>query len=286
MATIELTAKTLADAKATAATKLGVSAEHLTVTVLEETKGLFGRSQVRIRAEANAAAESTAKAPEAPKKESKPASKTAKKAEPKAEAEPKPEPESESAAPVAAPAPKRKGKEKAPEAAPAAATEAGTADARPEVIATQEDAEMMLNLVSTLIEKAGIEVQVAIRDVTGKYVTISFDGNDAAYLVGKQGEVLNAMQSLVNIIAGRKYESGVRVVLDGNDFRTKREAKLQAMAVRLAEEVKKRGEEAVLDALPAFERRVVHKALSEIDGVSTYSEGEEPNRRLVIAPAD
>ena len=50
--------------------------------------------------------------------------------------------------------------------------------------------------------------------------------------------------------------------------------------------MKERGEEAVLDALPAFERRIVHKALQEIDGVQTYSEGEEPNRRVVIAPAE
>jgi spoIIIJ-associated protein len=54
----------------------------------------------------------------------------------------------------------------------------------------------------------------------------------------------------------------------------------------VADEVKKRGEEAVLDALPAFERRIVHKALSDYEGVSTYSEGEEPNRRVVIAPAE
>jgi spoIIIJ-associated protein len=78
----------------------------------------------------------------------------------------------------------------------------------------------------------------------------------------------------------------VRVTLDGNDFRRRREDQLTKLAQSIADQVAKRGEEAVLDALPAFERRIVHKALSEYGGVQTYSEGEEPNRRVVIAPAD
>ncbi|HCE00877.1 MAG TPA: protein jag, partial [Armatimonadetes bacterium] len=66
----------------------------------------------------------------------------------------------------------------------------------------------------------------------------------------------------------------------------RREAALRQLAVRLAQEVRNRGQEAVLEALPAFERRVVHKALEHEPGVTTYSEGEEPDRRVVIAPAD
>jgi spoIIIJ-associated protein len=104
--------------------------------------------------------------------------------------------------------------------------------------------------------------------------------------VGKHGDVLNAMQYLVNIIASRRIERGVRATLDGNDYRRRREEALTTLAQRIAEQVQKRGEEAVLDALPAFERRIVHKALGEISGVTTYSEGEEPNRRVVIAPVE
>ena len=124
------------------------------------------------------------------------------------------------------------------------------------------------------------------KEISGLYVTIELDGQDAAHLVGKQGEVLNATQYLVNIIAGRRFNNGVRATLDGNNYRRKREARLEAMATELAKQVRARGEEAVLDALPAFERRVVHKVLSTLEGITTYSEGEEPNRRVVIAPAD
>jgi spoIIIJ-associated protein len=97
--------------------------------------------------------------------------------------------------------------------------------------------------------------------------------------------VLNALQYLVNIIGNRRIANGVRATLDGNDYRKRREDTLTSLAQNIADQVKKRGEEAVLDALPAFERRIVHKALSTVTGITTYSEGEEPNRRVVIAPA-
>ena len=71
-----------------------------------------------------------------------------------------------------------------------------------------------------------------------------------------------------------------------NDYRKRREDALTNLATKIAEQVLERQEEAVLDALPAFERRIVHKALSTIGGIATYSEGEEPNRRVVIAPAE
>jgi hypothetical protein len=80
-------------------------------------------------------------------------------------------------------------------------------------------------------------------------------------------------------------DAGIRATLDGNDYRRRREEALTQLASKIAAQVLDRGEEAVLDALPAFERRIVHKALSEIDGVTTYSEGEEPNRRVVIVPS-
>ena len=74
--------------------------------------------------------------------------------------------------------------------------------------------------------------------------------------------------------------------MDGDNYRSEREKTLTEHAISVAEEVKKRGEEAVFKALPAFERRIVHKALIDYAGVKTYSEGDEPERRVVIAPAD
>jgi spoIIIJ-associated protein len=201
-----------------------------------------------------------------------------------------PEPVAPAAEPAAKPDPRRgRGRKPAAEteAVVAEATEtAAPAEETGDVVASQRDADVLVALVRELMEAAQLSVNAEIESISGRYVNISLDGKDVAFIVGKHGEVLNAMQYLVNIVAGRRIERGVRATLDGNDYRRRREEALTQLAQRIAEQVKKRGEEAVLDALPAFERRIVHKALGEISGITTYSEGEEPNRRVVIAPAD
>jgi spoIIIJ-associated protein len=140
--------------------------------------------------------------------------------------------------------------------------------------------------VENILDLANLQATVRPNGLNGKYVNLEIDGKDVAYLVGKHGEVLNALQYLLNLVSSRKLGSGVRVTLDGGQYRKRREDALQNLAEQIAEQVRSRGEEAVLDALPAFERRVVHKALAEMPGIVTYSEGEEPNRRVVIAPSD
>lgn len=273
MQNIEITAKSVDEATAQAAAKLGVAASELKVTVLEESKGLFGKTSVRVLAE-------RIEAPAA--KPAKPARSRAT-AKAKVEAVPvaEPEPVAEPTKPAAAkPARGRKTAAK-PEAVPVASAEPAS-----EAQATQEDADRFIAVMSDLLSKTGLEVSAKCSGFSGKYVNVQFDGKDTGYLVGKHGEVLNSFQYLTNIIAAQQWGNGIRAVLDGNDYRSRREEQLTHLATKIAEQVAKRGEEAVLDALPAFERRIVHKAISEMDGVTTYSEGEEPNRRVVIAPAD
>lgn len=267
MQSIEMTGKSVAEATKSAASKLGVAEDQLTVTVLEETKGLFGKSTVRVRAEVKAvAAAVSTKATNGKVVEEAPAEKPAKK------------PRATKAAP------KKTEEAPAEEEAPAQAVSEDVPEA--EVAATAADGDRFVTLIHDLVAKAEMDVQAKVTQVSGRYVNIELDGKDVAYLVGKHGEVLNALQYLVNIIAGRSFGNGVRATIDGNHYRNRREQQLTAHAQRVADEVKKRGEEAVLDALPAFERRIVHKALSEYAGVATYSEGEEPNRRVVIAPSE
>jgi spoIIIJ-associated protein len=301
MQSVELSAKTVNEARKAAAQKLGVAEDALNVTVLEETKGLFGKSTVRVRAEVIAAPAPAAPAPAAPA--------AAPAAQPQAEkpsrggrgrkpaAEPAPEtvgqPEPAVAAATAAEEEPRgrgrgRGRGKKEEAPVAAASEEGasTGEERSESVATADDGEKLAGLLRELLESAGMQVNVTLGEISGRYVSLKLDGKDAAYLVGKHGEVLNALQYLVNVVAHRRLGTEARATLDGNDYRKRREDVLTQMASTIAAQVKERGEEAVLDALPAFERRIVHKALQEIDGVVTYSEGEEPNRRVVIAPAE
>jgi len=284
MSAIELTAKNVTEAQKAAAEKLGVALENVTITVLEETKGLFGKSHVRVRAEATAPAASVPAAP-APAPVAPAVTET-------------PVAEIQSAMEAPAPdakKPRRGGKKAAPPkpeepivpAEEPVAVEAPKAEAaESEIVATEADAEALVSLLKELLESANLNIHIGVASIQGRYVNISVDGKDSSFLVGKHGEVLNALQYLVNIVGGRRFDNGIRATLECNDYRRRREEVLTNYAQKIAEQVKKRGEEALLDALPAFERRIVHKALSTIDGIQTYSEGEEPNRRVVIAPAD
>lgn len=294
MKTIEVTAKSLDEAISQAAKQLGVPTEAINATVLEESKGLFGKSQIRIRAELKPLPDVP---PHLEKKGlfGKAKSQAAMVVDDATETE---EPEVEAQA-EPAPAPTKKAsasrarKPKAAEveaegAPPAAATPATPAEAEEQTgpAATQKDADQLLAIIESLMEAANLDVHAKIESLQGRYVSISLDGKDVSVLVGKHGEVLNALQYLVNIIGTQQYGNGIRATIDGDDYRRRREEKLAKLAEGVAAQVKERGEEAVLDALPAFERRIVHKVLSEFPGVQTYSEGEEPNRRIVIAPID
>ncbi len=312
MQTIELTVKNLDDAAATAAEQLGVSPDQVKITVLEESKKLFGKVSYKIKAEAKSApapkATKAVVATEAPAAVETPKAETPaptavsidgprKKLGAKKPAAAATEAPAVVEAPVEAAAPKgkapragAKSKVAAIEAAPADATPVAEAapeeDAGPEVVATKEDAAKLEAILNTLAHKSGLEAEIVVGELQGKYINLSIDGKEAGYLVGKNGEVLNSLQYLINLVAKQQLANGVRVTLDGNDYRKKRAEALTNLASKIAEKVRERGEEAVLEALPAFERRVIHKALQEIEGVTTYSEGEEPDRRVVIAPLD
>jgi spoIIIJ-associated protein len=276
METIEVQGKSLDEAKRTAAEKLGVEVERIAAEVLEESKGLFGKAVVKIRATVREVA--TKAKGKAPKAEAAPAPEP----EPQPEAKPKrpAKPKPETAKPAKASA-----KIEEPETTASEDLEEEDGE-QEEVIATDEDAAEMAEIVNEILELSDLKASVKPTGLNGRYVNLELDGKDVAYIVGKHGEVLNAFQYLVNVIAARQLDSGVRVTLDGNNYRRRREEALCNLAVQIAEQVRARGEEAVLDALPAFERRIVHKALAEFDGVTTYSEGEEPNRRVVIAPEE
>jgi spoIIIJ-associated protein len=270
MNTLEITAATVDQAVAEAAKKLGVSGADIEVTVLEETQGLFGKGKVRIRATVREKAAAKSEAPVKAVVETAAPEPPARVEEKPARERPKPRPK----------------REERPVAAKAEPESDEPSDKEPEVevVATQEDADGLVAVLTDLLELADLDAQAEVSEISGRYVSITLDGKDVSYLVGRRGEVINALQYLMNVMSTRKLHNGVRVVLEGNDYRKKRQDVLTKLAVQIAEEVAKRGEEAVLDALPAFERRVVHKALSEFPGVVTYSEGEEPNRRVVIAP--
>lgn len=128
-----------------------------------------------------------------------------------------------------------------------------------------------------------LQVSVASEEPDG--VTLAFDGPDAHLLVGRHGQGLDALQFLAMLVVNRHARERLRVVFDADRYRARREEVLVKLARDLAAQVKESGEEAVLDPLSPMERRIVHSALVDDPAVTTYSEGEEPNRYIIISPA-
>src|SRR5579862_3068355 len=182
MQPIEVTAKSLDEAKKSAAEKLGVDVSRIEASVIEQTKGLFGKTSIRISASViEAPAEPAAKEPV---KGRKPA---AKKEAAKEVKEPTPEPEPVAAAATDGKKPRggRGAKKAEPTESPAEPVEAQEAES--EVVATQEDAERLADVLRGLVASADLNVTVKPGGVNGRYVNLQLDGKDAAFLVGKHG---------------------------------------------------------------------------------------------------
>lgn len=141
-----------------------------------------------------------------------------------------------------------------------------------------------LDILTEICEKTGLALQPVAREIQGQYVHIELVGDDAVSSFGRNGKSLDALQYLANLIVGRRVGGDVRVLLDAANYRKRREESLVSLAMEYADLVKERQEECELDALPAHERRIIHNALAEVEGIRTYSEGDDPDRRVIIAP--
>jgi spoIIIJ-associated protein len=130
-----------------------------------------------------------------------------------------------------------------------------------------------------------IESSVASDEAEG--IVLAFDGPDAHLLVGRAGRTLDALQYIASNVVNRRTNSRARlhIVFDADGYRARREVTLKRLAAELAAQVLTTGQEAVLDPLSPLERRIVHNALKDEAGVRTYSEGEEPERYIIISPA-
>lgn len=113
---------------------------------------------------------------------------------------------------------------------------------------------------------------------------IDVSGNDVGAAIGRRGETLDAIQYLTSLVANKSSKDRVRVVLDIGGYRYRRENTLVSMAERAAEAVVSSGRAYALEPMNPAERRIVHSALQSFPGVTTYSEGEEPDRHVIIAP--
>lgn len=121
-------------------------------------------------------------------------------------------------------------------------------------------------------------------DVENDRAALAIVGGELSHLIGREGEVLEALQELTRMAVQRETGDRSRLMLDIEGFRAKKRAELRALAERTAEEVKESGIAVALKPMNAFERKVIHDAIGEL-GLSSESEGEEPERHIVVLPA-
>ena len=119
-------------------------------------------------------------------------------------------------------------------------------------------------------------------DYDGKYLKIDINGENAGYLIGYRGEVLNSLQDIISNIVNKNSEDKIRVVLNIGNYREKRTKDLEILADKIAKSVMKSGKSITLEPMSAFERKVIHTKLQEYENIDTHSVGEEPNRKVVI----
>ena len=127
-----------------------------------------------------------------------------------------------------------------------------------------------------------VELEVAVSEEAGP-VAVNLRGEDLGILIGKHGQTLDALQYLTNLAANRDAEEKIKFVIDVEEYRRRRAETLTRLAQRLASKVKRMGEPVVLEPMTPHERKIIHMALQDDRRISTYSEGEEPNRKVVIA---
>ena len=302
----EVSARTIEEAISQGLEHLGVSISDVTVDVLEEgSKGLFGLfgsrpAKVRLtlkeeeKSEEDMARSILADAlkEEAPKANAEKPVKAAVQPEKKEEAAP--EDKAEKAEKPAKQAPKAKKprenkeakepKEQKEPKAPKAPKEAKVA--KEIVPAEQADrataAGKAQEFLQDLTKLMGVNVSVAVATDEEGNVRVNMDGDTLGILIGRRGETLDALQYLTSLQVNKGQNNYTRVTLDTEGYRAKREEALVRLANRMANRAQKTGRKVSLEPMNPYERRILHSALQDHPAVTTHSEGEEPNRHVVI----
>ena len=264
MSYIEVTGKTEEEAVRKALTQLGLERDDVSLEILERAKSGFlgiGGSPARIRV--------TYGTDEPEEKKAEPTKKVEKKPEPKAEVK-KPEvrPEPKKQEPKK---PETKPVEKAPEQKAAAE------------ICDDDNAKHIREFLEGLLQHMNSPAQVNVAlEEKGRY-QVTLEGEKLGQLIGRRGETLDAIQQLTNYAVNSGADKRIRVHVDAENYRAKREQSLESLARKVAGKVTKYRRSVTLEPMNAYERHVIHAALQDHPDVTTFSTGTEPNRRTVVA---
>ena len=272
---IDVTGKTEDEAIAKALAQLGLDRDDVSVEILERAKSGFlgiGASPAKVRVKYGPE-EDEVIIPAAPVvEEVKPAPKQAeKKAEKKADKKPEKKVEKK--------AEKKPAKEK--KAEPVVVEAAPVVELGEEV--NDEKAQAIRTFLTGLLEQMECPADIHVYlPEKGRYKVL-LEGKNLGALIGRRGETLDAIQQLTSYSVNRSNGGRIRIQLDAENYREKREQSLQHLAHKVAGKVVKYRRSVTLEPMNAYERHVIHTALQDVPGVTTYSVGTEPNRRTVVA---
>ena len=286
--------KTIDLAIESALTQLGLDRDSVSVTVLQQAKSGFlgfGAQPAKVQV--------TYEVPDpVPEKEEKPKSAlgSASRSKPKAPAAPVKKPEAplpkaeppkavqSAPAPVKRPEPPKQDKPR-PNPPKAPRPEKPKAPAAPKVYAPAEPGsveEKIETFIKGLLEHMDSKAVPHCWKEDGNTYKVDLVGDDLGYLIGRRGDTLDAIQHLANYTINRDVEGHIRISVDAECYREKREESLRRYARKKAQQVLKARRRTTLEPMNAYERHVIHAALQDMENITTHSTGVEPNRRVVI----
>ena len=163
----------------------------------------------------------------------------------------------------------------------------GEVKAEVKVIYEKTPEKMAVEFLETLVSDMELKAEITVKNGKGNEKFISINGSDVGVLIGHHGDTLDALQYLVNLVANKKEDENedrnyTKISLDIENYRAKRQETLETLAKRMSEKVLKYKKSITLEPMSPYERRIIHSAVQNIEGVSTNSIGSDNNRRVVI----
>ena len=146
-----------------------------------------------------------------------------------------------------------------------------------------ENAQRIVAFVSGLLEHMDSAADVRVYEAEKGRYKVFLVGDRMGQLIGHRGETLDAIQQLTNYAVNTGTDKRIRVQMDAENYRARREQSLESLARKVASKVQKYRRSVTLEPMNAYERHVIHAALQDVPGVTTYSVGTEPNRRVVVS---
>lgn len=159
----------------------------------------------------------------------------------------------------------------------------GTKPARVKVTVRNTPSRKVRAIMTDILATMNLDAKMDINE-KDDIISVNLKGGNLGILIGRRGETLDALQYLINLSVNKNMENRKKFILDIEGYRRRREETLEKLAHKLADKARQRGRNIVLEPMNSLERRIIHTTLQERDDISTFSEGEEPYRKIIIAP--